>query len=80
MWLGSVLVCDRGVHECEERFGVVCSFDDFDVAGDEVLGRHQPFGDVEEGFVAGLDHDVGGQRALSVVDVDGVAVATRAPP
>ena len=73
MWLGSMLVCDRGAHEREERSGVLCPFDDFDVAGDEILGWHQPFCDVEEGFVAGLDHDVGGQRAISVANVDGGA-------
>jgi len=59
--IGSVLVCDRGAHECEECSGVLCPFDDFDVAGYEVLGWHRPFCEVEEGFVAGLDHDVGGR-------------------
>jgi hypothetical protein len=73
MWLGSVLVCDRGAHEREERSGVLCPLDDFDVAGYEILGWHQPFCDVEEGFVAGLEHDVGGQRAVSVANVDGGA-------
>jgi hypothetical protein len=71
VWCGSVLVCDRGAYEREERSGVLCAFDDFDVVGDEVCGWHRAFCDVEEGFVAGLEHNVGGQRAISVANVDG---------
>ncbi len=30
MWLGSVLLCDRGPHKREKRSRVLCPFDDFD--------------------------------------------------